>query len=63
VKAVRGSEGGMDVLAYNLKTGEVESNMDYLDAFIESNLQTYEVGADVFEKHVSELRAKAGKYT
>lgn len=61
VKAVRTPEGGLDVLAYDWKTGRFEREMKYLTTLTAPTNEDAEfVDRAAFEAHVAGLRAKRG---
>ncbi|MBX3187552.1 MAG: hypothetical protein KF819_11080 [Labilithrix sp.] len=57
VKAIRTPDGGMDVLAYDWKTGELRRDMTYLDRVITPDVEVDIVSEAEFERRVAELRA------
>jgi len=59
VKAVETKEGGMDVLAFDWKTGEFVREMDYLDTICMPGSKDVDfVSEDEFNNRVRELKAK-----
>jgi hypothetical protein len=61
VKAERTEDGGMVLLAFDWKTGELEPNGSYLTKIFTPNAETEFVSKRVFEAKVAELRAKIKK--
>jgi hypothetical protein len=58
VKAVRTPEGGLDVLAYDWKTGRFEREMRYLTTLTTPTNEDAEfVDRAAFDAHVAKLRA------
>ena len=58
VKAVRTEEGGMDVLAYDWKTGELRRDLSYLERIVMPDVEVEVVTEAVFEEALVVLRAK-----
>ena len=58
VKAIATPDGGMDVLAYDWRTGEVVRNMSFVAkiGFGEGDVEV--VSAEEFDRRVEELRAQ-----
>ncbi len=58
VKAVRTEEGGMDVLAFDWKTGELRRDLSYLERIVMPDVEVDVVTEAAFEEAVAALRAK-----
>ena len=62
VKAVATDDGGMDILAFDWKTGEFVREMDYLSQVVMSQGGEVDVVTkEEFDKKVATLRAKLKK--
>ena len=61
VKAERTEDGGMVLLAFDWKTGELEPNGSYLTKIFTPNAETDFVDKRTFARKVAELRAKIKK--
>ncbi|MGA9526197.1 MAG: hypothetical protein WBV82_32355 [Myxococcaceae bacterium] len=56
VKVVAGSNGGIEVLAYDLETGTFVRRMDLLDRVILQDDWVVELTEEEFDAHVARLR-------
>ncbi len=56
VKLVATEDGGMDVQALNLKTGEFERELSYLSRVILSDSDTDQVDQATFEERVAQVQ-------
>jgi len=61
VKAERTEDGGMVLLAFDWKTGELEPNGSYLTKIFTPNAETDFVHKRTFERKAAELRAMIKK--
>lgn len=56
VKAVATSAGGMEVLAFDWKTGEFSPELTYLSRLVLPDPEVDRVSQDAFDAHVRRLR-------
>jgi len=55
VKFISTPDGGMDILAFDWKSGEFKRDMGYLSKFFKSSPESEEVTEEEFDLYVKEL--------
>jgi hypothetical protein len=57
VKAISTEDGGMDILAYNWNTGELERDMSYLTRIVMGDHEINQVSKQYFDQHIVNLKS------
>lgn len=58
VKTIDTDKSEVDILAFNWKTGEFETDFEYLDRLYLDHWEVEQISEEEFEKYVEDLRAK-----